>query len=69
MKSIIWKSKKKTKYALSDSYVKIDQGSILVIINPKLVKRLGLKIRPINTFANYCLGISVANGDSIELKS
>ncbi len=69
MKATIWKSDKETKYALPDSYVKADQGSDLVIINPKLVKRLGLKIRPTSTLAPHCLGMLVANRDSTELKS
>lgn len=69
MKAIIYASKKRTKYALPNSYVKVDQRSNLVIINPKLFKRLGLKVRPISTFANHHLGMSVANGDFTELKS
>ena len=69
MKATIWKSEKETKYALPDSHVKADQGSDLVIINPKLVKRLGLKVRPTSTLAPHRLGMSVANGDSTELKS
>ena len=69
MKATIWKSKKKTKHALSDSHVKADEQSNLVISNPKLVKRLGLKVRPTGTLANQSLGISVANGDFKELKS
>ena len=69
MKATIWKSDEGTRYALPDSHVKADQGSDLVIINPKLVKRLGLKVRPTSTLANHRLGMSVANGDSTELKS
>ena len=69
MKATISKSEKRTRYALPDSYIKVDQGSDLVIINPKLVKRLGLKVRPTSTLANHRLGMSVANGDSTELRS
>ena len=69
MKAIIWKLDKETKYALPDFHVKADQGSDLVIINPRLVKRLGLKIRPTSTLAPYRLNMSVANGDSTKLKS
>ena len=69
MKATIWKLDKETKYALPDSHVKADQGSDLVIINPRLVKRLGIKVRPIRTLALHCLSMSVANGDSTELKS
>ena len=69
IKTTIWKTKKRTRYALLDSYVKADQGFNLVIINPKLVKRLRLKIKPINSFVNHCLDNSIANGNSIELKS
>ena len=69
MKATVWKSDKETKYALPDSHVKADQGSDLVIINPKLVKRLGLKVRPTSTLAPHRLSMSVANGDSTELKS
>lgn len=42
---------KKIKYTFSDFYVKVDQGSDLVIININLVKRLGLKVKPTNIFA------------------
>ena len=35
MKAIIWKSDKDIKYALSDFHIKIDQGSDLIIINPR----------------------------------
>ncbi len=69
MKATIWKSEEGTKYALPDFYVKADQGSDLVIVNPKLVKRLGLMVRPTSTLANHHLGMSVANRDSTELKS
>ena len=69
MKVTIWKSEEGTRYALPDSHVKADQGSDLVIINPKLVKRLGLKVRPTSTLANHRLGMSVTNGDSTELRS
>ncbi len=69
MKTTIWKSKEETKYALPDFNVKADQESDLVIINPKLVKRLGLKVRPTSTLANQRLSMSIANGDSTELKS
>ena len=69
IKATIWKSDKETKYALPDSHVKVDQGSYLVIINSRLVKRLGLKVRPTSTLAPYRLSISVANGDFTELKS
>ena len=63
MKTTILKSDKETKYTLPDSNVKADQGSDLVIINSRLVKRLGLKIRPTSTLAPHRLSISVANGD------
>ena len=69
MKTTIWKSDKETKYALPDSHNKADQGSDLVIINPKLVKQLGLKIRPTSTLAPHRLSRSVLNKDSTELKS
>ncbi len=73
MKTTIPKSDKETKYALPDSHVKADQGSELVIINlnikPKLVKRLGLQIKPISTLTLNRLNMSVANRDSTELKS
>lgn len=44
MKANIWKVGDETKFAFPDSYVKVNQGSDLVIINPKLVKKLGLQI-------------------------
>ncbi len=69
MKAPIWKSDKETKYTLPNSHVKADQGSELVIINPKLVQQLGLKVRPTSTLAPHRLGMSVANGDSTELES
>ena len=69
MKTTIWKSEERTRFAFPDSYIKADQGSDLVIINPKLLKRLELKVRPTNTFANHRLDMSVGNGDSTELKS
>ena len=69
MKATIWKSDKETKYALSDFHVKANQGLDWVIINPRLVKRLGLKVKPISTLTPHCLCMSVANGDSTELKS
>lgn len=69
MKATIWKSEEEIRYALSNSYIKVDQESNLVIINPKLVKRLGLRIRPTSTLANHGLGMSVANDYSTELKS
>ena len=69
MKSTIWKSEEETRYALSDSYFKANQGSDFVIINLKLVKILGFKIRPTNTLSYYRFGISIANGDSTELQS
>ena len=53
MKATIWKSDKETKYALPDLHVKADQESDLVIINPKLVKKLGLKIRPTSTLVPH----------------
>lgn len=68
IKATIWKSEERTRYALLDTHVKIDQGFKLVIINPKIFKRLGLMVKPTNFYANYRLRISVANGDSIELK-
>ena len=69
IKVTIWKLDKKTKYALSDSHVKADQESDLVIINPKLIKKLGLKVRPTSILAPYQHNRLVANGDSTELKS
>lgn len=69
MKAIIWKSKNEIKYALQNFYIKADQGSNLVIINPKLVKKLELKIKLINTLTPHCFGMSVARKDSTELKS
>lgn len=69
MKATIWKSEKRVQYALLNFYIKTDQKFDLIIINLKLIKRLGLKIRPINIFINYYLGMFVANRDSIELKS
>lgn len=57
------------KYALLDFYIKADQRSDLIIINPQLVKKLKFKVKQINTFTNYCFGMFVANKDSIELKS
>lgn len=59
----------KTKLALPDSNIKIEQGSNLVMINPKLIKKLALKTWSISTLVSYCLGMSVTNGDSIELES
>lgn len=69
MKATIWKSEEGTRYALSNSYVKVNQESDLVIINLKLVKRLGLRVKPTSTLANHHLGRSVTNSDSTELKS
>ena len=69
MKATIWKSEERTRYALPNSHVKADQGSNLVIINPELVKRLGLKVRPTSTLANYRLSMLVVNGNSTKLKS
>lgn len=69
MKASIWKSEKETKYVLSDSYVKADQGSNLIIIKSKLVQRLGFKVRLISTLANHRLRMAIANGDSTMLKS
>ena len=69
MKATIWKDGEKTGCALLDSQVKADQGSDLVIINPKLVKKLKLKIHPTKELASHRLGMCVANGDSTELKS
>lgn len=69
MKATIWKSEEGTRYTLPDFHVKADQGSDLVIINPKLVRRLGLRVRPTSTLVNHRLGMSIANGDSTELKS
>lgn len=63
------KSRKKTKYILLDFYIKADQRFDLVMIKPKLIKRLRLKMRPTSIRANHRLGISVINGNSIELKS
>ena len=65
----IWNLDKKTKYTLSDCHVKADQGSDLVTHNPRLVKRLRLKVRPIITLALHHLSMSVANKDFTELKS
>ena len=69
MKATIWKSKKEIRYALPDSHVKVDQGSNLVIINLKLVKRLGLKVRPMSIIVNHRRGLSVGNGNSTEMNS
>ena len=69
MKTTIWKLDKERKYALSDSHVKVDQGLDLAIINPRLIKRLGLKVRPISTLVPHYLSMSVANENSIERKS
>lgn len=69
MKATIWKDGKKTGCALLDSQVKADQGLDLVIINPKLVKKLKLKIHPTKELASHRLAMCVANGDSTELKS
>ena len=38
MKATIWKLNKNTKYALSNSHVKSNQGSDLIIINSRLIK-------------------------------
>lgn len=65
MKKTICKSEKGPKYALLNFYIKTDQRFNLVIINLKLVKKLGLKVRPINIFANYSFSIFIRNGDSI----
>ena len=69
MKATIWKNRDETKFALLDSHVRADQGSNLVMINSKLVKKLGLKIRPTSIFVSHYFGIFVANGDSTELES
>lgn len=69
IKVTIWKSKKKIRYALFDSHIKVNQEFDLVIINSKLVIRLGFGVRSINTLANHCLSMSVVNSDFIELKS
>ena len=68
MKATIWKAGDETKFVLSDSNIKVNQGSDLVMINPKLVKKLRLKIKPISTLVSHCLGMFVANGDSTELE-
>lgn len=69
MKATICKLEKETKYFLANSFIKVDQGSDLVIINPKCIRKLGLKIRPKNTLALHYLGISIANKDCTKLKS
>ena len=69
MKATIWKDGEKTGCALLDSQVKADQGSDLVIINPKLVKKLKLKIHPTKELASHRLEMCVANGDFTKLKS
>lgn len=69
IKAIIQKFEEKIKYILSNSYIKINQESDLVIINLKLIKKLQIKIRSTNTFANYCFTMSIINGNSIKLKS
>lgn len=69
MKATIWKIGDKSKCALPHSHVKADQGSDLVIINPKLVKKLGLRMQSTSILASHRLVMSVANGDSTELKS
>ena len=66
---IVKEDEEGTRYALLDCHVKANQGSNLIIINPKLVKRLRLKIKPTSTLANHHLGMFVTNGDSIELQS
>ena len=40
MKATNWENVEKTGCALLDSQVKANQGSDLIIINPKLVKKL-----------------------------
>lgn len=69
MKVTIWKSEKDIKYALPDSYFKVDQESDLFIIYSWLIKRLKLKVKPIKALVPNCLGMSDTNGHSIELKS
>ena len=69
MKATLWKSKERTKYALSDFYVKADQESNLIIINSKLIKKLGLKVKSTNTLTNQYLSMFIRNGDFIELKN
>lgn len=69
MKATIWKIGDEIKFALSNSHINVDQGSDLVIINLKLVKKLRLKIRLTSILVSYYLGMSIANKDSTELKS
>ena len=69
MKTTIWKLDKETKYAFPNSHIKVDQGSDLVIINPRLVKRFRLKVRPISTLDPHRFSMLVANGDFTKLKS
>ena len=69
MKAIIQKLKKRTKYTLPNFYIKTDSKSDLIIINLKLIKRLRLKVKFTNTFMNYYLNISIANGNFLKLKN
>lgn len=69
MKTTIQKCEKDNKYDIPDFYIKANEGSDWIIINPKLVKRLELKVRPANILISHCFGILVDNGDSTELKS
>ena len=69
IKASIWKDREKTSCPLPNSQIKVDQKLDQVIINPKLVKKLNLKINSIKKLANHCLGIYIANKDFTELKS
>ena len=69
IKVTIWKDREKTNCALLDSQVKAVQGSDLVIINLKLVKKLKLKIHQTKKLVSHRLGMCVANRDSTKLKS
>ena len=69
LKTTIWKSDKEIKYGLPDFHINVDQGSDLVIINSRLVKRLGLKVRPTSTLVPHRLCMLVTNRDSTKLKS
>ena len=39
------------------------------MINPKLVKKLEIKIRSTSIIVSYCFDMSIANEDFIELES
>ena len=69
MKTISWKDKGKTGYALLDFQIKTDQGLDLVIINTKLVKKLKLKSHSTKELVSHHLEMCVPNEDFTKLKS